>query len=103
MIPLSCFWLIRWTRTHSRQSGRRLLHGFAIAIPLLELTRILWLYRLGEGYWVKLLPLHLCGLQIFFIPLAVFTRHPALRSYVWATSILGGITAIVYPAGIVGT
>ena len=52
MIPLSCFWLIRWTRAHSRQSGRRLLHGFAIAIPLLELTRILWLYRLGEGYWV---------------------------------------------------
>lgn len=58
---------------------------------------------LGRGILGKTAPLHLCGLQIFFIPLAVFTRHPALRSYVWATSILGGITAIVYPAGIVGT
>lgn len=65
--------------------------------------RIVWLFLLGEGYWVKLLPLHLCGLQVLFIPLAVFTRSEALRSYVWATSILGGITAIVYPAGIVGT
>ena len=65
--------------------------------------RIVWLFLLGEGDWVKLLPLHLCGLQVLFIPLAVFTRSEALRSYVWATSILGGITAIVYPAGIVGT
>ena len=103
MIPLSLFWLIRWTRTHSRQTARQLLYGMAIAVPLLELMRILWLVWLGEGYWVTLLPLHLCGLQVFFIPLAVFSRSLPLRSYVWATSILGGITAIVYPAGIVGT
>ena len=103
MIPLSLFWLIRWTRMHSRQTARQLLYGMAIAVPLLELMRILWLIWLGEGYWVKLLPLHLCGLQVFFIPLAVFSRNVPLRSYVWATSILGGITAIVYPAGIVGT
>ena len=65
MIPLSLFWLVRWTRTHSRQTARQLLYGMAIAVPLLELMRILWLIWLGEGYWVKLLPLHLCGLQVF--------------------------------------
>ena len=59
MIPLSLFWLVRWSRRHSRQTARQLLYGMAIAVPLLELMRILWLVWLGEGYWVKLLPLHL--------------------------------------------
>lgn len=102
-IPLSLGLLLHWTQTHSRQAARKLLRGLAVAVPCLELMRIVWLFLLGEGYWVKLLPLHLCGLQVLFIPLAVFTRSETLRSYVWATSILGGITAIVYPAGIVGT
>lgn len=103
MIPISIVLILVFIRTWKPTSCRRLMQGLTIAVPLLELTRIFWLITVGETNWVKLLPLHLCGLQVLFLPLAVFTRLPVMKEYVWSTSILGGITAIAVPAGIVGT
>lgn len=103
MIPISIVLILVIIRSWKPESCRRLMQGLTIAVPLLELSRIAWLITVGETSWVKLLPLHLCGLQVLFLPLAVFTRLPVMKEYVWSTSILGGITAIVVPAGIVGT
>lgn len=75
----------------------------ALAVPVVEGLRIIWLAALGEGQWFKLLPLHLCGTQVLFIPLAILTKKQVLQDYIWCTSIIGGITAIVYPTGIVDT
>ena len=103
MIPVSVCLLIILYHHLSHSQSVKLLHILAIAVPVVEAVRILWMICLGEGNWVKLLPLHLCGLQVIFIPLAVFTKNRRFQSYVWATSILGGIVAILYPSGIVET
>ncbi|MFQ8583299.1 MAG: hypothetical protein ACLSA6_12635 [Holdemania massiliensis] len=84
---------------HSAAGGQKITPRPGCHCPCLELMRIVWLFLLGEGYWVKLLPLHLCGLQVLFIPLAVFTRSSPAQLCV-ATSILGGITAIVIRLGL---
>ena len=56
----------------------------------------------GTTAIVKLLPLHLCGLQCIFIPLAVFTKFTCFRDFVYASSLLGGIFGTVFPAGVAG-
>ena len=81
----------------------RIIKMAALAIPLSEISRILWMIGLGETNWVKLLPLHLCGTQIIFVPLAVFTGWACLKEFIFYTATLGGIVAIVYPVGIVDT
>ncbi len=75
----------------------------ALLLPVLEMMRILWIYQAGETDWMKLLPLHLCGLQIFFVPLAVFTENKYIREFVFSTSLLGGVAAIIFPSGIMDT
>ena len=79
--------------------AQHVLHGAAILVPLLELSHSVWLYLTGTTSLIKLLPLHLCGLQSLFIPLAVFTKFTCFRDFVYATSLLGGIFGTVMPAG----
>lgn len=89
-----------------RQTPRRIRiinRCVALMLPILEILRIIWIYQVGETDWVKLLPLHLCGLQIFFVPLAVFTENTYIREFVFSTSLLGGIAAIIFPSGIMDT
>lgn len=80
--------------------AQHVLHGAAILVPLLELSHSVWLYLTGTTSLIKLLPLHLCGLQSLFIPLAVFTKFTCFRDFVYATSLLGGIFGTVMPAGV---
>jgi hypothetical integral membrane protein (TIGR02206 family) len=87
----------------SREKNDRIIKLAALAIPVVEFARILWMVGLGETNWVKLLPLHLCGTQVFFIPLAVFTGWGCLKEFIFYTGILGGVVAILYPVGIVDT
>ena len=80
--------------------AQRVLYGAAILVPLLELSHSVWLYLTGTTSLIKLLPLHLCGLQSLFIPLAVFTKFTCFRDFVYATSLLGGIFGTVMPSGV---
>ena len=80
--------------------AQRVIHGAAILGPVLELSHSVWLYLTGTTELIKLLPLHLCGLQSLFIPLAVFTKFTCFRDYVYATSLLGGIFGTVMPSGV---
>lgn len=82
--------------------ARYMICGAAILEPALELGHSLWMYFTGTTELVKLLPLHLCGLQSLFIPLAVFTKFTCFRDFVYASSLLGGIFGTVFPAGVAG-
>lgn len=86
----------------SPQGQKRMIYAAAILEPTLELSHSLWMYFTGTTEIVKLLPLHLCGLQSLFIPLAVFTKFTCFRDFVYATSLLGGIFGTVFPAGVAG-
>jgi len=74
----------------------------AIAVPVLEISHNIWLAICSGAGFTELLSLHLCGLQMYFIPLAVFTKVILFKDFVFATSILGGIFAIVFPSGVAG-
>ena len=86
----------------SPQGQKRMIYAAAILEPALELSHSLWMYCTGTTAIVKLLPLHLCGLQCIFIPLAVFTKFTCFRDFVYASSLLGGIFGTVFPAGVAG-
>lgn len=94
---------IKKIKTVSLTKQKAIIQVCAILIVISELLRIVWLVSLGENQWYKLLPLHLCGTQIFMIPLAVFTKNKVLQDYTYCTAIIGGIVAILYPIGIVDT
>lgn len=81
---------------------RRILYAAAVLVPALELSHSVWMFLTGTNEIIKLLPLHLCGLQSLFIPLAVFTRLTCFRDFVYASSLLGGIFGTVFPAGVAG-
>ena len=75
----------------------------AICVPVLELSHNIWLATHGGASFTELLSLHLCGMQMYFIPLAVFTKFLVFKDFVFATSILGGIFAIIFPSGVTDT
>ena len=94
------FALLHWITAQSPQGQERSLRVLAVLVPCLELSHAVWLYLGGVTQVWKLLPLHLCGMQSFFIPLAVFTRKIYWEDYVYATSVLGGVFALVFQSGV---
>lgn len=100
LLALALFFLLRWTKRASAQTRRKLLVTAGILVPILELSHSIWMYFTGTTSLIKLLPLHLCGLQSLFIPLSIFTPFTCFKDFVYATSLLGGIFGTVFPAGI---
>ncbi len=74
----------------------------AILVPILEISHNIWLYIVADAGILQLLSLHLCGLQMYFIPLAVFTNILVFKDFVFASSILGGFFATIFPSGVAG-
>lgn len=74
----------------------------AICVPILEISHNIWLAIYNNASFKELLSLHLCGMQMYFIPLAVFTNILVFKDFIFATSILGGIFAIIFPSGVAG-
>ncbi len=79
-----------------------IIKACAICVPVLELSHNIWLAIYGNASFTELLSLHLCGIQMYFIPLAVFTNILVFKDFIFATSILGGIFAIIFPSGVTG-
>lgn len=100
LLAFALFFLLRWTKHASEKTRRKLLFTAGILVPALELSHSVWMYFTGTTSLIKLLPLHLCGLQSLFIPLSIFTPFTCFKDFVYATSLLGGIFGTVFPAGI---
>ncbi len=97
------FFSVRWTIKLPPNKRDRVMRIVAVSLPILEIARIVWLYQLGETNIAKLLPLHLCGVQIFFLPWAAFSQNKPVREFVYATALLGGAVALVFLSGIADT
>lgn len=103
IVGVTLFFVFKLMKHLSKEKTDFIIKAVAIALPMIEGLKVIWLYSVGQTDFVKLLPLHLCGMQVFFIPIAVFTELRGFKELVYCTSILGGIAAIVYPVGVVDT
>ncbi len=72
----------------------------AVLVPITELSRVIWMISRGQTSLSELLPLHVCGMQVFFIPAAIYSNKLILKDYVYTTALLGGILAIISPSGV---
>ena len=86
-----------------KESAKKLLRVLAILVPAVEFSHTYWLYKCGITSISKLLPFHICALNIFFIPLSVFTTNVIIKEYTYAYSIIGGFLGIVCPSGVSGS
>ena len=91
---------LHWISHQSYERQERAIQCMAVLVPALELSHAVWLYQAGVKELDKLLPLHLCGMQSVFIPLAVFSRRQCWQDYVYATSVLGGVFALLFQSGV---
>lgn len=96
-----CFVLHILKKLSSKMQSN-IIKACAIFVPIVEISHNIWLALYSNASIVNLLSLHLCGLQMYFIPLAVFTKFFVFKDFVFATSILGGIFGIVFPSGVTG-
>ena len=96
------YFCLRVLKKSSIKSQNIIIKICAIFVPVLELSHNIWLYIYANATLPQLLSLHLCGLQMYFIPLAVFTKILVFKDFVFASSILGGIFAIIFPSGVAG-
>lgn len=94
--------VLHWVSRQTYAAQERVLRCMALLVPVLELSHAVWLCAAGVTEPDKLLPLHLCGMQSVFIPLAVFSRRRCWRDYVYATSLLGGVFALIFQTGVAG-
>lgn len=97
---LICLFLLKKLSSNNQ---KKMIKLFAILVPIVETTHNIWLYIVNNAKIVELLSLHLCGLQMYFIPLAVFTKFVVFKDFIFATSILGGIFGIIFPSGVSGS
>lgn len=83
-----------------KRKSKKILNLLALLVPIVELSHTIWLIYCGQTDFRKLLPLHLCAMQVFFIPLSVFTKKQVFKDFIFATSILGGTFGIIFPSGV---
>ena len=86
-----------------KENARVILKILACITVVLELSHTLWLYKCGLTDIEKLLPFHICALNIFFIPYAVFSKNKFACEYIFAFSIIGGFFGITFPSGVSGS
>ena len=100
MMALVLYLSLKGIKRMKPSKAKAVIRVAAVAVPVVEFTHTYWLYLCGEKDLIRLLPLHLCAMQSFFIPLAVFSGKTIFWEFIYATSILGGIFATVFPVGV---
>lgn len=94
------YFSLRMLKKLSAKAQGIIIKVTAICVPIFEFSHNVWLAICADASLPQLLSLHLCGMQMYFIPLAVFTKALVFKDFIFASSILGGIFAIIFPSGI---
>lgn len=97
------YFSLRMLKKLSAKTQEIIIKISAILVPIVEISHNIWLLICADANWTQLLSLHLCGMQMYFSPLAVFTKALVFKDFIYASSILGGIFAIIFPSGITDT
>jgi len=92
--------MLRAARRRPRRTRRRWLYtGYGVMI-LLNTARLVWELSVDEFSWQQSLPLQLCGIQMFLIPIALFGKGKTssfVRECVFAYGIVGFVLALLVP------
>lgn len=78
------------------KQNEKLLKLIVFTIVALEVSRQIWAISMGDYLWSEMLPLHLCGIQIFLMPLMLKTRSPLLKNFVYLTAFPGALAALLF-------
>jgi len=78
------------------RQNERLLRLLIFAIVTLEVSRQIWAVSMGDYLWSEMLPLHLCGIQIFLMPLMIKTKWPLMKNFVYLTAFPGALAALLF-------
>lgn len=78
------------------KQNEKLLKIIVFTIVSLEVSRQIWAISMGNYLWSEMLPLHLCGIQIFLMPLMIKTKHPLLKNFVYLTAFPGALAALLF-------
>lgn len=78
------------------KQNEKLLRIIVFSIVSLEIARQLWAISMGNYLWSEMLPLHLCGIQIFLMPWMLKTKHPLLKNFVYLTAFPGALAALLF-------
>ena len=88
-------WLLRKLR-RAPAPGRRLQRCIGLALPGVELVRVLALCLAGE-FGVGWLPLHLCGLSLFLCAWHSFRGGDLAGELLYSLTLPGAALALVFP------
>ena len=81
---------------HNPKQNEKLLKVIVFTIVALEVSRQIWAISMGNYLWSEMLPLHLCGIQIFLMPLMLKTKKPLLKNFVYLTAFPGALAALLF-------
>jgi hypothetical integral membrane protein (TIGR02206 family) len=78
------------------RQNEKMLKLIVFSIVALEISRQIWAISMGNYLWSEMLPLHLCGIQIFLMPLMLKTKWPLLKNFVYLTAFPGALAALLF-------
>ncbi|PKM67361.1 MAG: TIGR02206 family membrane protein [Firmicutes bacterium HGW-Firmicutes-19] len=78
------------------KQNEKTLRIIVFTIIALEVSRQIWAISMGNYLWSEMLPLHLCGIQIFLMPLMLKTKSPLLKNFVYLTAFPGAMAALLF-------
>jgi hypothetical integral membrane protein (TIGR02206 family) len=78
------------------KQNEKMLKLIVFSIVALEISRQIWAISMGNYLWSEMLPLHLCGIQIFLMPLMLKTKWPLLKNFVYLTAFPGALAALLF-------
>ncbi len=85
-------------RKWAKPTQERTICGMAIALIALELIRMGWGVAIGHFDPTQMLPLHLCGIMVVTIPIAVFSKSPLAQQFAYC-GMSGALIALITPDG----
>ena len=88
--------LVRWFCRSGQEKQGRILKGFAVLILIQEIVKDILHYAAGTLEWEHL-PLHLCGISIFFTLWYAFRPNKLNGAYIYGLSIPGAMCALLFP------
>lgn len=97
VISVGVIWALIRTHQHAPSSQR---HRTLMVLALINAIAYVvnwWYFYIRSDHILTLLPLQLCNLAVFLIPLALMTRKGVLMDFVFYVCGLGALVAILIP------
>lgn len=94
-----CLWAILTLtfKDKSTEAKWRFLTLISLVLPLIECMQIMWYSAIGQFSWGYSLPLHLCSLMCFILPIMSITRNRLLQEYAYAMGLAPALMALITP------